>query len=136
MPSPTETVMEFLAMCEKPGGFADAVRAFFTPQTRYINVGMTDSTGIEEGIAVLQSFETAMGAASLKVDMLALAEQGNTVLTERIDHLLGADGQPAMSLAVMGIFEVKDGLICGWRDYFDTAGTAGTASGKPSLAHQ
>jgi limonene-1,2-epoxide hydrolase len=125
--------MAFLAMCEKPGGFSDAVRAFFTPETRYINVGMTDSTGIEEGIAVVQSFESAMGAASLKVDMLALAEKGNTVLTERIDHLLGADGQPAMSLAVMGIFDVEGGKITGWRDYFDTAGTA---SGKPSLAHQ
>jgi limonene-1,2-epoxide hydrolase len=133
MTTPTETVMAFLAMCEKPGGFADAVRAFFTPTTRYINVGMTDSTGIDEGIAVVQSFETAMGATSLKVDMLALAEAGGTVLTERIDHLLGADGQPAMSLAVMGIFEVADGKITAWRDYFDTAGTAG---GKPSMAHR
>ena len=133
MSSPTDTVMAFLAMCEKPGGFADAVRAFFTSETRYINVGMTDSTGIEAGIAVVDSFEAAMGATSLRVDMLALAEAGNKVLTERIDHLIGADGQPAMSLAVMGIFEVENGRITAWRDYFDTAGTA---NGKPSLAHQ
>lgn len=133
MPSPTETVMEFLAALERPGGFADGVRAFFTPETRYINVGMTDATGIEANVAVVESFETGMGATALKVDMLAIAEAGNSVLTERIDHLLGPDGTPAMSLAVMGIFEVADGKITAWRDYFDTAGTA---TGKPSLAHR
>lgn len=133
MSSPTETVMAFLAQCERPGGFADAVRGFFTPATRYINVGLTDSTGIDEGIAVVQGFEATIGAASLRVEMLALSESGNSVLTERIDHLLGSDGKPVMSLAVMGIFEIADGKIAAWRDYFDTAGTA---AGQPSLAHR
>ena len=84
MSSPTDTVMAFLAMCEKPGGFADAVRAFFTSETRYINVGMTDSTGIEAGIAVVDSFEAAMGATSLRVDMLALAEILHTTRARRL----------------------------------------------------
>jgi limonene-1,2-epoxide hydrolase len=33
-----------------------------------------------------------------------------------------------MSVAVMGIFEVADGKVTGWRDYFDTAGLAGGAA--------
>jgi len=60
----------------------------------------------------------------LKVDMLAIAEQGNTVLTERVDHLHAADGTLVMSVPLAGIFDVEDGKIVGWRDYFDTAGLA------------
>jgi limonene-1,2-epoxide hydrolase len=53
-------------------------------------------------------------------DMLALAEVGNKVLTERLDKLYAADGTLVMAAPVMGIFEVANGKITGWRDYFDT----------------
>lgn len=127
MTSPTQTVTDFLAMLEKPGGFAEGVRAYFTPKTRYLNVGMSDTTGIEETLAFIAGFEMSTGASSLRVDMLAIAESGNMVLTERIDHLCDGDGNAVMSLAVMGAFEVTDGKITGWRDYFDTAGLAAGA---------
>ena len=129
MATPTETVMAFLAMLEQPGGFAAGVCAFFTDKTNYINVGMSDTTGIEQTLAFIEGFEGATGATVLRVDMLAIAEVGNKVLTERIDHLLAADGTTVMSLAVMGIFEVEDGKLTAWRDYFDTAGIAGAMAG-------
>jgi len=56
----------------------------------------------------------------MKIDMLAIAESGSKVLTERIDWLLGADGEVVMKVPVMGIFEIADGRITAWRDYFDT----------------
>ena len=124
MPSPTETVMTFLAMLEKPGGFETGVRAFFTAETNYKNVGMSDTTGIEETLAFLAQFEGATGISYLEVDMLAIAETGNTVLTERIDRLYAADGSLIMAPAVMGTFEVADGKLRAWRDYFDTAAVA------------
>ncbi len=130
MPSPTETVMTFLAMLEEPHGFTKAVRAYFTETTNYLNVGMSDTTGIDQTLAFVQGFETSTGSSSMRADMLAIAEVGNKVLTERIDHLLGPDGKAVMSLAVMGVFEVADGKITGWRDYFDTAGIAAAAAQK------
>lgn len=129
MSSPTETVMAFLAMLEEPQGFTKGVRAFFTETTNYLNVGMSDTTGIEQTLAFVQGFEASTGSISMRADMLAIAETGNKVLTERIDHLLGPDGKTVMSLAVMGTFEVADGKITAWRDYFDTAGIAAAASG-------
>ena len=129
MPSPTQVVTDFIERLGTPGGFADAVRTCFTERTRYLNVGMTDTTGIEEALGVVQMFEQGMGMSYLKVDMLAIAEQGNTVLTERIDHLHAADGSLVMSVPLAGIFEVEDGKIVGWRDYFDTAGLAGGGNG-------
>ena len=42
---------------------------------------------------------------------------GNTVLTERVDVFVLPNA--TIELPVMGTFEVKDGKIAAWRDYFD-----------------
>ena len=129
MATPTETVLEFFKALEKPGGFPDAIRDFFTDKTRYLNVGMSDTTGIPDTVAFVEGFMGSTSASYMTVDMLALAADGNKVLTERIDHLRDAQGNSVLSLPVMGIFEVDGGKIAGWRDYFDTAGTAGATEG-------
>jgi limonene-1,2-epoxide hydrolase len=48
-----------------------------------------------------------------------VAEDGDAVLTERVD-VLTANGIAA-PVPVMGTFEVRDGRIVAWRDYFDMA---------------
>ena len=50
---------------------------------------------------------------------LAIAADGNTVLTERIDEF-GISGIQ-VKLPLMGAFEIRDGLIVERRDYFDLA---------------
>ncbi|MDP1670610.1 MAG: limonene-1,2-epoxide hydrolase family protein, partial [Alphaproteobacteria bacterium] len=42
---------------------------------------------------------------------------GGVVMTERTDKFL-MNGQ-WLELPVMGVFEIKDGKIAKWRDYFD-----------------
>ena len=49
--------------------------------------------------------------------LLAIAESGNKVLTERVDDF-GVSGAN-ISLPVMGTFEIDGELIRAWRDYFD-----------------
>jgi limonene-1,2-epoxide hydrolase len=129
MLTPTETVMAFLGALAVPGGFADGIRGFFTAETRYLNVGLSDTTGIDEAVAFVARFETATGANALRIEMLAICEAGNKVLTERIDHLIAPDGRIAVSIPLMGVFEVAGGKITAWRDYFDTAGMV---QGKPA----
>lgn len=46
-----------------------------------------------------------------------IAVRGNVVLTERIDHF--RRGAERITVPVMGAFEVMDGKIAHWRDYFD-----------------
>ena len=46
------------------------------------------------------------------------AEHDYTVLNERTDRFKLADGR-WVELRVMGVFEVQDGKISAWRDYFD-----------------
>ena len=52
--------------------------------------------------------------------VLNIAENGNAVLTERVDNFVMADGK-RVSLPVMGTMEIEDGKIKVWRDYFDMA---------------
>ena len=47
-----------------------------------------------------------------------MAAAGDVVLTERIDHI--GSGDVSFPVPVMGVFEVRDGKIARWRDYFDT----------------
>ena len=49
--------------------------------------------------------------------MRNIAAVGDTVLTERVDVFHLPNGK--IELPVMGTFEVKDGKIAAWRDYFD-----------------
>jgi limonene-1,2-epoxide hydrolase len=129
MPTPSETVTAFLALWDRPGGIAQAVRDYFTPATVYENIGMSKTTGADEAVAFLSGFGANAAELAMRADTLILAATGAKVLTERIDHILGPDGEPSASFAVMGIFEVADGKITAWRDYFDTAAFAGQEQG-------
>lgn len=120
MANPTEVVQQFLRDCEPAFGYRTAVGKWFSDDCIYENIGVTRSTGVAEAIGVLDAFNQTMGFASLKVDMLALAATGNQVLTERIDYLCDAQGKILAPIRLMGIFEVRDGRITAWRDYFDT----------------
>jgi limonene-1,2-epoxide hydrolase len=122
MPTPVEIVTAFIAEWDKGAeGFRDAVTAYFTPDAVWENVGLAVTTGPVEANALMDSMGATLGVTWLKADMLAIAAVGDKVLTERIDHLFTADGTKTASLRLMGIFEVKDGRIAAWRDYFDTA---------------
>lgn len=125
MSSALETVDTFLAMWDRPGGFAESVRTYFTPATRYENVGMSDTTGIDEAIAFIDAFEASCGGpVNIRVTTLSSAVSGSTVMNERIDDVINHEGQVISTLRLMGIFEMDDGKIAAWRDYFDTAGLA------------
>jgi limonene-1,2-epoxide hydrolase len=46
-----------------------------------------------------------------------IAASGDVVLTERVDHF--RIGDTRISMPCMGIFELRDGRITAWRDYWD-----------------
>ncbi|MBL6749471.1 MAG: nuclear transport factor 2 family protein [Nevskia sp.] len=123
--SPTETVQSFLKAWEPANGWKTAIRDYFTADCVYENVGLTNTTGPAASIAVLEAMAKQLPFVSLKVDMLGIAAQGNTVMTERVDHLLGADGKALVSIRLMGVFEVQGGKIKAWRDYFDSRAVGG-----------
>lgn len=52
------------------------------------------------------------------VDVIHMVAEGPIVMTERIDYFTREDGT-TISLPMMGVIVVHDGLIPAWRDYFD-----------------
>ena len=96
-----------------------AVASFLLGWLRY-----AENPALARGL-FLKAIERGYPVTSVARNNLAVAQIGGKVLTERVDHILDADGKPAMSIPVMGIFETQDGKITAWRDYFDTAGFAG-----------
>jgi limonene-1,2-epoxide hydrolase len=61
------------------------------------------------------------------VTVHAIATNGALVLTERTDHFKMGDRW--IAIRVMGTFDVQEGLITQWRDYFDLAEFMGQLAG-------
>jgi limonene-1,2-epoxide hydrolase len=93
----------------------EAVRGFFTDDVVYHNIPMDPAVGIEDAMTFLEGFFGMF--ESTVIEIVQIAATGNIVLTERVDTLtLGGVVGP---LPVMGTFELRDGKISAWRDYFD-----------------
>jgi limonene-1,2-epoxide hydrolase len=106
-------VRDFCATFEKHD--AEALRPFFTDDVVYHNIPMDPAVGVDDAVAFIAGF-FAM-CESMVIETLHLAVRGNVVLTERVDTF--TVGQIVAPLPVMGTFEIRDGKISAWRDYFD-----------------
>ena len=111
--TPEETVNAFCAAIA--AGDMDAIVAFFTPDAVYHNIPMAPVQGVDGIRATLESFMSPETKVEFVVKQQAV--NGNVVLNERDDVF--TTGDKVISLPVMGTFEVVDGKIAAWRDYFD-----------------
>jgi limonene-1,2-epoxide hydrolase len=104
---------------------AAALRPFFTDDVVYHNIPMDPAVGIDATIAFIEGFFGMCDGMVIETTHLAVRD--NVVLTERIDTF--TMGQITAPLPVMGTFEIRDGKICAWRDYFDMAQITAMLSG-------
>lgn len=96
---------------------AETLRRFLSDDVVYHNIPMDPVVGAEAAVAFLAGF---MGMCDkMEIDITHVAVRGDVVLTERVDTF--TIGQVVAPLPVMGTFEVEDGKIRAWRDYFDMA---------------
>ena len=115
MPTPLETVAAVTsAMAIKD---YDTACRMFAPDCEYTNIPMGTVTGPEGVRALLEPFFAP--TIENEFHFLRSATEGNRVFVERLDRHLLESGW--VELPVTGVFEVKDGLISVWRDYFDLA---------------
>jgi limonene-1,2-epoxide hydrolase len=95
----------------------DTLIGFFTDVAVYHNIPLAPVVGPEQIKATIEGFSGAVISIEFRLD--AVAADGTTVLTERLDIFTFPDGR--IDLPVMGTFEIRDGKIAAWRDYFDMA---------------
>jgi limonene-1,2-epoxide hydrolase len=117
MQDPAAIVERFIDTFVDAWPRADATRvaAFFADEAIYHNVPMEPAVGRGAIEATFAQF-MAMGG-SVSVELLHMLSNDTVVMTERIDHFVSDDR--TISLPMMGICEIHDGLITAWRDYFD-----------------
>jgi limonene-1,2-epoxide hydrolase len=92
----------------------DTADAALADDLVYQNVGLPTIHGRRAAIGL---FRRMQGRAGFEVKMHRIAADGSTVLTERTDALI--IGPLRLQFWVCGVFEVRDGRITLWRDYFD-----------------
>lgn len=113
MATPAQIVSEFLDAW--PDKDAARLASFFSEDAVYHNIPLEPIKGRD---AIAATFAGFMGMADqIRFDTLQLVAEGPVVMTERLDHFIGPER--TVSLPVMGVFEVHDGAITAWRDYFD-----------------
>jgi limonene-1,2-epoxide hydrolase len=92
----------------------DTANAVLDANLVYENVGFPTIHGRARTIKLFRSMQ---GKARFEVKTHRIAVNGSTVLTERTDVLV--IGPVRLQFWVCGVFEVANGRITLWRDYFD-----------------
>ncbi len=111
---PVRVVETFLyALRDKDFDGADAA---LDDDLVYQNVGLPTVRGRQRTMKLMRGLDRPSTRFDVKIHRIA--GEGNAVLTERTDVL--AFGRFEAHFWVCGVFEVRDGRITLWRDYFDT----------------
>ena len=92
----------------------DGAAAVLDEHLVYQNVGFPTIRGRARAVKLFRAME---GRAGFEVKMHRIAVNGSSVLTERTVALVF--GPLRLQFWVCGVFEVSDGRITLWRDYFD-----------------
>ncbi len=112
--SPIEVVREFLG--KMAAGEVDDAVDLLGDDVVYENVSLPTIRSREKVRRAFKSLQGLRGAG-FEVYLHSVSTDGTTVLTERTDVLYW--GKLRMQIWVCGRFDVSDGKITLWRDYFD-----------------
>jgi limonene-1,2-epoxide hydrolase len=111
--TPLETVHAFITAAAERD--YDAALALLTDDVEYQNMPLPPVQGVQ---AVKDTLEMLLATAESSEWLVHReAVNGNLVMNERTDRFLIAGRW--LELPVAGVFEVRDGRISLWRDYFD-----------------
>lgn len=117
--TPDEIVRTFINHIEAKN--LDAACTLLTDDCEYDNVPMSKVFGIEAVKQVLGPF--VAGCSEINWVIVRQTSSGDSasgvVLNERVDRF--NMGGRWVELPLAGVFEVKNGKIALWRDYFDLA---------------
>ena len=114
--SADEVVTEFCKLWAAPD--PAQLAGYFTEEAIYHNIPMDPVQGREAIKEFIAGFTAAFEGIDFQVHRQL--SDGNLVMNERTD-VMRHKGRGEIPLPVTGVFEVVDGKIAAWRDYFDMA---------------
>jgi limonene-1,2-epoxide hydrolase len=117
-PSSAEAVVrDFIAASISvwSSGDATTLAAFFSEDAEYRNGPLPLVRGRD--LIVLSLTEMMSIGDEVDIDLIHMVVDGPVVMTERVDYV--KFGEKTAGLRIAGVFEVHNGVITAWRDYFD-----------------
>ncbi|KWX68172.1 limonene-1,2-epoxide hydrolase family protein [Mycobacterium sp. NAZ190054] len=114
--TPDDVVTEFCARWAETD--PESLAAYFTEDGVYHNIPMDPAVGREAIKAFIAEFTGMVDGIDFQVHRQI--SSGGLVFNERTDVMRFKDGRQ-LPLPVAGVFEIVDGRIASWRDYFDMA---------------
>lgn len=96
--------------------------AFFTEDCVWENSGFPTCIGPKEAVEVmLEPAHEELGLETIRVDIEKISADGDIVWSERVDHLVRADGSVIASVPLVGVMVfAENGRVRHWREYFDS----------------
>ncbi|WP_099023622.1 limonene-1,2-epoxide hydrolase family protein [Mycolicibacterium palauense] len=128
-------VRAFLKGMEQPiSKVPEHLRNSMTEDAVWGNSGFPPCVGIEDIMSKHEMSAQVFGDYVLTAEILNAAEgPGNVVFTERIDVGRTGAGEHILTVPVVGVFEVRDGKISRWTDYFDPRGLLENLAKLPDI---
>ncbi len=119
-------IRQFIEACVRaePDEFA----AYFTEDATWWNAPWSSVKGRAAIRETLRRGAQRMRA--LPWEIRHIVADGSVVMTERVDNFV--IGQKQVSVPCMGIFELEDGKIAAWRDYWDLKQFEAQVSSAPT----
>ncbi|UXA12267.1 nuclear transport factor 2 family protein [Mycobacterium sp. SMC-8] len=114
--TPNDLVTEFCAKWADPD--PEELAAYFTEDGVYHNIPMEPAVGRDAIKVFIAEFTGMVDGIDFQVHRQVCS--GGLVFNERTDVMRFKDGRE-LPLPVAGVFEIVDGRIASWRDYFDMA---------------
>ncbi len=111
----TEIIRNFCSTFSRMN--VDDLMPFFTHDAIYHNMPGPAVQGSDAIRATITRFLASWTATEWVI--INIAEAGDVVFAERVDNI-DSNGKH-LGLPVTGVFELRDGKIAAWRDYFDLA---------------
>ncbi|EFV12223.1 limonene-1,2-epoxide hydrolase family protein [Segniliparus rugosus] len=113
---PKDVVLDLLQALHD---FDQAAVDLLDDQIEYVNVSASKVRGAlaKRGVSAFLAFGARRRWLGFDIALINVAQDGDVVLTERLDAL--RIGPFVAQFWVIGRFEVKNGRITVWRDYFD-----------------
>ncbi len=93
----------------------EEIMAYFADDAVYHNMPVDPAKGKDAIRATINTF--LPGSTYVEFKVLHTASTGDTVFNERVD-MFEMNGK-RIELPVAGVFQIKNGKIALWRDYFD-----------------
>ena len=114
--SADDLITEFCAKWATPD--PEELAGYFTEDAVYHNIPMEPVQGRDAIEQFIANFVAGFDGIDFQVHRQV--SDGDLVMNERTDVMRRKGGEP-IPLPVTGVFEIENGRIKAWRDYFDMA---------------